>query len=98
MVHHIVMFSLEGDAACVAKAAEEFRTKIEALPDSIAELDSVEVRLNDGTATGNWTLVLHAVCVDYAALETYGTHPAHLACVAVIKPFIAGRACVDYTV
>ena len=37
------------------------------------------------------------VCADNASLEAYSAHPAHLECVAVIKPLIAARACVDYT-
>ena len=82
------MFRLEGCGSDL-KAAE-FKTRIEQLPAIIDELDSVEVRLNDGPAAGNWTLVLHGVCADNA-------DPAHLECVAVIKPLIAARACVDYT-
>ena len=34
---------------------------------------------------------------DMAGIEAYSAHPAHLECVAVIKPLIAARACVDYT-
>ncbi len=66
-------------------------------PAIIDELDSVEVRLNDGPRSRNWTLVLHGVCADNASLEAHSAHPAHLECVAVIKPLIAARACVDYT-
>ena len=95
MIHHIVMFRLEGCGSDL-KAAE-FKTRIEQLPAIIDELDSVEVRFNDGPAAGNWTLVLHGVCADNASLEAYSAHPAHLECVAVIKPLIAARACVDYT-
>ena len=50
------MFRLEGCGSDL-KAAE-FKTRIEQLPAIIDELDSVEVRLNDGPAAGNWTLVL----------------------------------------
>lgn len=96
MVKHIVMFRLEGEG--VARAAADFKTAIEALPSKIAELDSAEVGVNDGPDAGNWTVVLTAGCADYEALKVYASHPEHLSCVAIIKPLIAARACVDYTV
>ena len=84
MVKHIVMFRLEG-ADKAAKAAD-FKKAIEALPATISQLESAEVGINDGPT-----------CRAFADLATYATHPAHLACVAIIKPLLAARACVDYT-
>ena len=91
------MFRLEGEAEAVAKAASEFKGALEALPAKIEALKAMEVHINDVCADGNWTLVLHAVCPDEKALAQYAGHPDHLACVAIIKPLVAGRACVDYT-
>lgn len=91
------MFRLEGDAIQVADAAFKFKTALEALPASIEALSAISCHLNNVPADGNWTLVLHAECADEAALATYAAHPAHIACVALIKPLIAARACVDYT-
>lgn len=88
------MFRLEGQGT--ADAACRFKEAIEALPAQIPELLSAEVGVNDGTDAGNWTIVLTATCADYAALAAYAGHPAHLACVAIIKPLLAARACVDY--
>lgn len=90
------MFRLNGEAAERARMGAEFKTAIEALPSVIIDLTAVEVGLNDGPADGNWDIVLTAECPDYEALATYSAHPAHLACVAIIKPAIAARACVDY--
>lgn len=98
MVKHIVMFRLEALETERARMAADFKAAIEALPAKIKELDAVEVGINDGPAAGNWTLVLTAECADYAALEAYSAHPEHLACVAIIKPAIAARACVDYCI
>ena len=56
----------------------------------------VEVGINDGPAAGNWHIALTAVCPDYDALADYSAHPEHLKCVAIIKPNIEARACVDY--
>lgn len=96
MVKHIVMFRLEGEAETVADAARRFKAGLDALPAVIKELKSIEVGINDGPAQGNWTVVLTAVCDSYADLATYSAHPAHLDCVAIIKPLIGQRACVDY--
>lgn len=90
------MFRLEADSGAVAEAAGAFKTALEALPAKIQGLHAMEVHINNVDAAGNWTLVLHAQCPDRAALETYAAHPEHLACVAIIKPLVAGRACVDY--
>lgn len=97
MVKHIVMFRLNGTPEERAALGAEFKTAIEALPSQIEQLDSVEVGLNDGPADGNWDIVLTALSADYEALNAYAVHPAHLACVAIIKPAIVARACVDYT-
>lgn len=88
------MFRLEGQGT--AEAASRFKEAIEALPVQIPQLVSAEVGINDGPDAGNWTVVLTATCADYADLAAYAGHPAHLACVAIIKPLLAARACVDY--
>lgn len=98
MIRHIVMFHLEGAADAVADAAIRFKKAIEALPVQLPELKKAEVGINDGPADGNWTIVLTADCDNYADLAAYSAAPAHIACVAIIKPLLAGRTCVDYTV
>lgn len=96
MIKHIVMFRLAGEAAARQAMANEFKAAIEALPTQISQLKSVEVGLNDGPAAGNWNIVLTALCDNYDDLAAYSAHPAHLACVAIIKAAIEQRACVDY--
>lgn len=98
MIHHIVMFRLEGTDQAVAEAASSFKTALEALPARIEALEAMNVHIDNVGAQGNWTLVLHAECPDRAALEAYAGHPDHVACVGIIKPLITGRACVDYEV
>ncbi len=90
------MFRLEGPGA--GEAACKFKEAIEALPGRIEQLVSAEVGVNDGPDAGNWTLALTAECRDYEDLAVYAAHPLHLDCVAIIKPFMAARACVDYIV
>ena len=98
MIKHIVMFRLEASEAVAAVAASKFKAAIEALPQKIDALDAVEVGVNAGPAEGNWNIVLTAVCASYDALAAYSAHPEHIACVAIIKQYIAQRACVDYSV
>lgn len=95
MVKHTVMFRLEGEPAAVAKAAADFKAGLDALPAVISELDSMDVAIDNSGIEGNWTVTLTAVCADFDSLKAYAGHPAHLACVAIIKPLIAARACVD---
>lgn len=88
------MFRLEGEGK--AEACRRFKDAIEALPAVIPELESAEVGIDTGAVQGNWDIVLTAICADAEALAAYSVHPAHLACVAIIKPLLAGRVCVDY--
>lgn len=89
------MFRLEGDAADVARAAADFKTGLETLPTLIPELKSIEVAIDNSGIAGNWTVTLTARCNNFEDLRTYAGHPAHLQCVAIIKPLMAARACVD---
>lgn len=97
MVKHIVMFRLNGDESTRHSLAAQFKTAIEALPAKIAQLDSVEVGFNDG-ALANFDVVLTALCKGYPELDAYSAHPEHIKCVEIIKPYIAQRTCVDYTI
>lgn len=94
MIKHIVMFRLDGEGK--AEAARRFKEAIEALPTLIPQLKSAEVGLDTGAIAGNWDIVLTALCDNAEDLATYSAHPTHLACVAIIKPLLAGRTCVDY--
>lgn len=94
MISHNVTFRLEG--ADAIDRANQFKAALEKLPALIPQLVSMEVGVDDSGISGNWTVYLRARCADYADLATYAAHPEHLACVAIIKPVIAARACVDF--
>lgn len=98
MIKHIVMFRLNADGDTLSRTARAFKEAIETLPGKIDALASAEVGLDDSGIEGNWHIVLTATCQDWDALREYSGHPEHLACVAIIKPFIGQRACVDYTI
>ncbi|MBD5345944.1 MAG: Dabb family protein [Bacteroides sp.] len=95
MINHIVMFRLQGDGPQVTEAAIKFKDAIEALVFQIPELIEATVGINANPAE-KWTLVLQSKVDSWENLAIYAGHPAHIAAVALIKPFIAERAAVDF--
>lgn len=95
MVKHIVSFKLKGPESERLEAARRFKAALEALPERIEVLESMEVGLN-GNPAEDWDVVLTAVVPSMADVETYARHPAHVAAAAIIAPFKEARACVDY--
>jgi len=97
MVKHIVTFKLQGDAAVRLEAARQFKAALEALPEQIEVLQSIEVGINQNPAE-DWDVVLTAVVPTMADVATYAQHPAHVAAAGLIKDVKQCRACVDYEV
>jgi len=95
MINHIVMFRLQGDEIEVARAALSFKEAIEALVFTIPDLIEASVGINSNPAE-KWTLALTSKVESWEALAAYASHPDHLKAVAIIKPLIAERACVDF--
>ena len=97
MVKHIVAFKLKGSAEERRKYAADFKQALDALPEQIDVLRSIEVGLNDNPAE-DWDIVLTA-CVDKMEdVAIYARHPAHVAAAAIISDVKESRACVDYEV
>ena len=96
MTKHIVMFKLQGSDDVRREAALRFKAALEALPDQIDVLQSIEVGLNENPAE-DWDVVLTAVVPTLADVATYAMHPAHVAAAAIIADVKQERACVDYT-
>lgn len=97
MVKHIVMFRLRGTDTERRAAAEAFRDALLALPQVIDVLEDMEVGININPDE-QWDVVLTATLPDLASVNTYATHPAHVAAAAIIAPVKESRACVDYIV
>lgn len=95
MVKHIVMFKLKGTAEERLRVAKEFAAAINALPEQIDVLRSIESAVNENPAE-TWDVVLTAVVDSMADVETYAKHPAHVAAAAIVGPWKEARACVDY--
>lgn len=100
MLRHIVLFSLVDFPTPEAKAAQmqTIKAELEALPALIPELLSLVVGFNENPAEA-YDIILTAELDDLASLPAYADHPEHLRVAREhIKPFVAARACVDYTV
>lgn len=95
MVKHIVAFKLKGTAEARLAAAKRFKAALEALPEQIDVLKSIEVGLNENPAE-SWDVVLTAVVDKMEDVEVYAKHPAHVAAAALLVECKESRACVDY--
>ncbi len=96
MVKHIVTFKFKGTPEERLDVAKKFADALNALPDQIEELKSIEVGINENPAE-SWDLVLTATADSLADVAAYSAHPAHVAAVAIMAPYKEERACVDYT-
>ncbi|MBO4870464.1 MAG: Dabb family protein [Muribaculaceae bacterium] len=96
MVKHIVTFQLTGSAQERSDIALRFKAALEALPQQIDVLQSIEVGINENPAE-DWDVVLTAVVPTMADVATYAKHPAHVAAAGLLAGHKAARACVDYT-
>lgn len=95
MVKHIVSFKLNGSCEERLEASRRFKAALEALPDEIEVLKSIEVGINENPRE-DWDVVLTAVVPTMADVAVYAGHPAHVAAAAIVAPLKAARACVDY--
>ncbi|MCM1033687.1 MAG: Dabb family protein [Odoribacter sp.] len=97
MIKHIVTFKLNGSDEERRALATRFAEALNALPASIPQLKSMEAAVNINQAE-SWDIVLTATADTMADVATYSAHPAHVAAVAIIAPYKAERACVDYEI
>lgn len=95
MVKHIVSFKLKGSAEERLEVAKKFKQALEALPEQIEVLKSIEVGLNENP-TETWDLVLVAIVEKMEDVEVYAKHPAHVAAASIIANNKESRACVDF--
>lgn len=96
MVKHIVTFKLKGSDEERRAAALQFKAALEALPEQIEVLRSIEVGINENPAE-TWDVVLTATVETLADVDVYAKHPAHVAAAGLIANCKESRACVDYT-
>lgn len=95
MVKHIVSFKLNGSRQERLETSRRFKAALEALPNEIEVLKSIEVGINENPLE-DWDVVLTAVVPTMADVEVYAKHPAHVKAASIVGPLKAGRSCVDY--
>lgn len=95
MTKHIVMFQLQGTDEVRRETALRFKQALDALPEQIEVLQSIEVALNENPGE-DWDIVLTAIVPTMEDVAIYAKHPSHVAAAAIIKDVKRSRACVDY--
>ena len=95
MVKHIVSFKLSGTPEERKEVAVKFKAALEALPEQIEVLRSMEVGINENP-NETWDVVLTAVVDTMADVDVYAKHPAHVAAAGLLAGHKDSRACVDY--
>ena len=89
------MFKLQGSDELRREVALRFKAALDALPEQIDVLQSIEVAINENPAE-DWDIVLTAIVPTMADVATYAKHPAHVTAASIIKDVKQQRACVDY--
>ena len=95
MVKHIVSFKLDGSDEHRRELATKFKAALEALPEQIDVLRSIEVGLNQNP-NESWDVVLTAIVGNMDEVGIDAKHPAHVAAAGILKGSVNTRACVDY--
>lgn len=92
---HTVIFKLTGSAEERRALAGRFAEALMELPAIIPQLSSMQTGLNVNPKE-DYDVILTAEADTLDDIAAYSAHPAHLACVEIIKGHIASRACVDW--
>lgn len=95
MIKHIVSFKLSGTPKERLDIAKKFKAALEALPEKIDVLKSIEVGINENPKE-NWDVVLTAIVPTMSDVDVYARHPAHMAAASLLSKNKEMRACIDY--
>ena len=97
MLRHIIIWKLRPELSGTdrQKALQSIRDSLEALTAVIDGLENLAVHISP-LSTSDGDLMLEALLRDEAALEYYRDHPAHRACVALIREATCDRRVFDF--
>ena len=96
-IRHVVVWRLEGESAEAKKQAyESLAPDLEALVGVIPGLLSLDVSYSTGPNPNNWDMCLISDHESWEALDTYATHPAHLAVASRVADATTERAGADF--
>lgn len=97
MIKHIVMWNVRGDSAEEKlKAAQDIKTRFEALAGQIPGLLHIEVGIDFSRISYACDTVLYSEFADKTSLAAYAEHPAHLKAREDLKDIRVARYQVDY--
>lgn len=98
MITHIVQWKVKDKADGLDKAGilEKIRKDLEALPEIIEEIISLQVGLNEKPSDAASDIVVLSTFADWHALARYQGHPAHQAVGAYLKTVVTERRVVDF--
>ncbi len=96
MVSHIVLFQLKEELGAEERKEiiANFKKGIEVLPATIPFIRHISVGANVNPEE-KWDICLTSAFDSLEDVKAYAVHPAHIAVAQYIRPFVAGRACVD---
>jgi len=94
MLVHIVMFQFKEENK--EENLVQVKAMLEALPEKIGTLKSMEVGIDISRSERSFDLALVSTFEDQEGLSAYATHPAHLEVVNVIKEVTLLSKVVDY--
>ena len=97
MVQHVILWKLKEEHNTSAVKAG-IKAGIEGLLGTIPGL--LEIRVyTDGLASSNADVMLDSSFESEEALRAYAVHPEHVAVAdTLVRPFTAGRSCLDFEV
>ncbi len=100
MVKHIILWTLkEMPEDEKAKVKAEIKTGLEALVGKVPGLVDVKVNIDGRLASSNADLMLDSTLESAEALAAYAKHPEHVKVAdEKVRPFTAGRTCLDYEI
>jgi Stress responsive A/B Barrel Domain len=99
MIRHIVTFTFAADDLDQRRAdALEAKRRLEALNDLVPDILRLEVGIDLGLIESHGHAVLVSDFAEYAHVEAYQVHPAHVEASNAVAALSKARVAVDYEV
>jgi heme-degrading monooxygenase HmoA len=99
VIRHITMWKVEGAGPLDrGRTAGEIRALLEALPDTVPGIRSLEVGVNQLPGDQASDVVLVTEFDDWEALKAYAIHPAHVEVAERVRRLTIERMSADYEV